>query len=342
MKRLLLNGLVTAFLVFFVYGVAQAQPNLTLPNVIGVLGGSVGVPLNFSNNGQVTTAQMDILFDNSIVSINPDVDLNPSGQLSSAGFTVQANDIAGGIRIVIFNLGDPAALIPTGDLLDMNFSADQEGSTNLEFNNVLFGDAGGMPVPVDILTDGSIEVQAAPPGEINVTIKKSADTNRVDPGVPALITYEITLEGVGDPDGVATDVIVTDELPSGAVFQAADSSQECQLLLGANTVECDVSNIGDGDIVVLGIVISITRDKGDNIINQAIVDFLNGFGEPVQNDSNTVTVKVGGGGGGGSSGCALAASSGNTGGIGSMGLFALLLVPGFTIGLRRLIKKNSK
>ncbi|MGB7293419.1 MAG: hypothetical protein WBD99_14685 [Thermodesulfobacteriota bacterium] len=342
MQKFFLNGLVTAFLVFLVYGVAQAQPNLTLPDELAILGGSVEVGLDFENNGEVTAAELDILFDDTIVSIDPDTDIEASAALDAAGFTLFPNVVGGTITLAIINLEDPAALIPNGEIVLMDFSADQVGLTDLMFSGVVLGDAGGMPVLVDTLTDGSIEVEAAPPAEINVTIEKDADTNRVDPDVPVLISYDIILEGVGEPGGVATDVIVTDALPDGAAFQAADSSPECEMLLGPpNSVECEVGTVDEGEIVVLTIVISITRESGDDIFNEALVDFLNGFGDPVENASNVVTVRVGGGGGGGDDGCALA-SSGNTSGIGSLGLFAVLLIPVFAIGLRRLIRKNCK
>jgi hypothetical protein len=341
MRKLLLNGLVTVFVVFLFYGVAQAQPNLSLPTITTGVGTLVDVGLDFENNGEVVVAQMDILFDSNVVSIDPAADISASAALDAAGFTLQASDVAGGIRIVIFNLGDPAALIPSGEIVMMDFSADQQGDTLLTFSGVQLGDAGGMEVPVDNLTDGSIEVEAAPPAEIDVEISKDADTNRVQAGVPVLITYFINLEGVGEPGGVATNVFVTDELPTGAEFQAADSSSVCEMLLGANTVECDVGSVEEGEVVGLEIAISITRDRGDDIFNDAVVDFLDGFGDPVENLSNLVTVRVGGGGGGGDNGCALA-SSGNPTGIGHLGFFAVLLIPVFTVGLRRIIRKNSK
>jgi hypothetical protein len=109
MRKLLLNGLVTVFVVFLFYGVAQAQPNLSLPTITTGVGTLVDVGLDFENNGEVVVAQMDILFDSNVVSIDPAADISASAALDAAGFTLQASDVAGGIRIVIFNLGDPAA-----------------------------------------------------------------------------------------------------------------------------------------------------------------------------------------------------------------------------------------
>jgi len=75
-----------------------------------------------------------------------------------------------------------------------------------------------------------------------VTIDKASNIpNRIRRGRESTITYFIFLESTGDE--TARDVIVTDMLPEGSVFEPDLSSDNCELLVGANTVECVVGNL---------------------------------------------------------------------------------------------------
>jgi len=110
------------------------------------------------------------------------------------------------------------------------------------------------------------------------------------------------------------------------------------MLIGPpNSVGCDVGDIPVGQERVLNIAISITGMEG-SILNQAIVDFLNEFGERVENASNTFTIRVGGGGGGGGGGCSLAS---NTPTGNSAVNILLLLMPALVIGLVRFRKYRT-
>jgi len=159
---------------------------------------------------------------------------------------------------------------------------------------------------------------------------------RINPDELSVIAYDIVLESTGD--GTATGVKVTDELREGAVFESGLSSGNCNLLIGANTVECIVGNLTAGEISVLTITISIIREQGDDILNDAIVEFLNEFGEVEMVESNVYRIRVGGGGGGGG-GCSVA--TGAVSGMGAVGSLAVLLIPVFAIGIRRLRRKIS-
>ena len=331
------------FVTSIVTTIAFAQPNLTITSIDDLGVGQTGViNVDFVNNGEVNGMQFDLSFNPSLVS----ADLNgltfsqAAADLGYAPISALINNNSTLRLAVNPPVVDPLPDLPSGALFSIPFMGVAAGTTTLdimEVNGRIFANQ-GVTVPADILTNGAITVEGGPPPFVNVTITKSSDTNRIDPGVPVVITYNIILNSNGDQ--TAEDVGVTDALPDGAVFDAGMSSPECEMLIGPpNSVGCDVGDIPAGQERVLNIAISITGMEG-SILNQAIVDFLDEFGERVENASNTFTIRVGGGGGGGGGSCALAS---NTPTGSSAVNILLLLMPALVIGIVRLRKyKNVK
>lgn len=340
----ILNYMVaTLFIVNMIAIGAVAQPNLTVSSLDLDVGETGSIQISFENNSEVDQIQLDLSFNPSLVSVDMS-GITFSQAAQDAGFTFFSALVNNNSTLRMGTnppVQVPIPPIPSGVIFNIPFTGLSSGTSNLDIMPIggqfFFDD--GVAVPPDVITGGSIMVSGDPPppvGSVNVTITKSSDTNRIDPGVPVVITYNIILNSNGDDP--AEDVGVTDALPDGAVFDAGMSSPECNMLIGPpNSVGCDVGDIPAGQERVLNIAISITGMEG-SILNQAIVDFLNEFGERVENASNTFTIRVGGGGGGG--GCALA----NNTPTGSSAVnILLLLMPALVIGFVRLRKyKNVK
>lgn len=314
---------------------AQEVPEFSLPDGSGEIGERVPLNLNFLNNGQVGGINITINFDQNIVGFDPFsfFDVVPGPDFVGVPSFSLSSTVTPGQVVILLNQGNGAVpALPSGEILTINFVINSGAmvgeSTELEISiNEMTDTAGNFILPpLADITDGSMTVITEPPQFIDVTINKSADTSRIPPGVPVLVTYTITLQGVGDPGAQATQVFITDPLPSEATFREELSSDGCEMLVGPpNSVECEVGTILRGETIQREIVASLVGMEDVDILNQAIVDFLDEIGEPVENDSNTVTIRVSSGGGGGGGGCALTDSSN----IGSSGLanLAVLLVP---------------
>ena len=310
--------LASLFLVSINNASAQVLPDFALPSGAGESGESVPLNLDFLNDGDVGAINFTVEFDQNVVDFQcnflfdvvPGPDLNiPSVSLSSI--------VTSGQIIVSLSQGPaPVNPLPDGEILTIRFcinsSASAGESTDLQITVNSMTDTNGAMIepPLADVTDGLMNVVSEPPQNIDVNISKLADTNRIDPGIPVLIAYTINLQAIGDPGAQATEVLVTDDLPLGSTFRADLSSEQCGLILGPNnTVLCEVGALSAGEDVNLTIVISITGIDGENIGNQAILDFINEIGNPVQKQSNVVTVRVRGGGNGGGGGCALSSAS---------------------------------
>ena len=339
--RTLSYVVVTLFIANMIATIAFAQPNITVSSLNLDVEETGIIEVSFVNNGDVVLIGFDLPFNPSIVS----VDLNGitiSDALDDAGFSIVKSLINNDSTLRLgLNSPVPPVLVPSGVVFRIPFTGIADGTTDLDImpqGGSIFLGVGGITVPPDVVTDGSIMVSGdpPPPDSVNVTITKMSDTTRIDPGIPVTIIYNIILNSNGEE--TAEDVGVTDALPDGAVFDAGMSSLECDMLIGPpNSVGCDVGDIPAGEGRELNIAISITGIENNDILNQAIVDFLDAVGERVENTSNTFTIKVGGeDNGGGNSSCSLAS---HTSTLNSAANILLLLMPAVVIGFVRFRKK---
>jgi len=171
---------------------------------------------------------------------------------------------------------------------------------------------------------------------VDVNIDKASNIpNRIRRGRESTITYFISLESTGSE--TARDVLVTDMLPEGSVFEPDMSSENCEQLRGVpNTVECIVGDLASGETAFLDITISIVCEE--DVLNQAIVEFLDSEGETRLKDSNVWTVRCRSGS---SSSCSIAKNPPEVRGVAFTSI-AMLLIPAFIIGARRLKRKRNK
>lgn len=342
-------AVLTSILLFSTVDRASAQlpPNFSLPNAVGEIGERTPVNLDFINDGQVGGINFTVEFDPNVIDFScnfffdvvagPDLIGLPVLNLSSIVTNNQ----------VIVNLnqgGGQVNPLPDGEIITINFcisEAAQVGnssSLDITVNSMTDTNGGDILPPVADTEDGSITVANEPPQNIDVNITKSVDTNRIDPGVPVLIEYTISLNATGDSGAQATDVEVTDSLPLGATFREDLSSEQCEMLIGPqNTIGCEAGSLLAGENQDLTIVISINGQEGVDILNQAVLDYVDEIGNPVQKNSNTVTVRVRSGGGGGGGGCVLSADSTD----GGLVNFGILLIPAIFV-LYRLRKRATK
>lgn len=313
---------------------AQEFPDFTLPDGSGETGERVPLNLDFRNNGQVGSFNIRILFDQNVVGFDAfGFDVLPGPDLVGVPNFNLSSTVTPGQIVIILDQGNGAVpALPSGEIITINFVID---------NTALAGETSELQILVDQMTntagnfilppladitDGSMTVVNEPPQDIDVLISKSADTSNIDPGIPTLVDYTITIEGDGAPGSQATQVFITDPLPSEATFREDLSDPGCELLIGPqNTVECEVGTILDGEELTRLIVVSIQGSAGSDILNQAIADYIDDAGDPRENTSNTWIIRVRGGGGGGGGGCAVA----DSGHIGTNGIanLAVLLIP---------------
>lgn len=316
---------------------AQAQnlPEYSLPEGTGETGERVPLNLNFQNNGNVGSFNIRINYDQNVVGFDPfsffDVVTGPDF-VGVPSFSLSSTVTPGQIVIILDQGFGAVPALPSGEILTINFvinSGAMAGeATNLQITIDQMTDTAGNFIlpPLADTNDGLMTVVTEPPQDIVVLIEKSADTSNIDPGIPTLVEYKITIEGDGDPGSQATQVFITDPLPDEATFREDLSSDGCVMLVGPqNTVECEVGTILNDEELERLIVVSLQGTAGTDILNQAIVDYLDEIGEPRENTSNTWIIRVGGGGGGGGGGCAIA----DSGHIGTSGLanLAVLLIP---------------
>ena len=124
------------------------------------------------------------------------------------------------------------------------------------------------------------------PLEPDVVVEKANDPGAaVDAG--GSITYTLTVANEGQAD--ATGVVVTDELPAGVTFEAADPgcSEE------SGTVTCALGDIGPGAGVEVKIFVIVDAETCGTIANDAQVSATNESGGAAENDtSNEVTNTV--------------------------------------------------
>lgn len=171
----------------------------------------------------------------------------------------------------------------------------------------------GNPRVIGLAPDiGAVEFTGAA-ATLNVSILKTSDVSSVPAGEEVEITYTVFVESDGDFN--AQNVVVADELPSGASLVTA--SEDC-IESVPGQVLCEIGTFLSGDDRTFTIVVSITPE-GAELINEAIASFLGG------ENADTLVVSVTGGGGG-NGGCSVAPADA------SSGAFPLyLLVPVFIL-----------
>ncbi|HEX3562558.1 MAG TPA: hypothetical protein VHU24_06940 [Solirubrobacterales bacterium] len=114
---------------------------------------------------------------------------------------------------------------------------------------------------------GAASGVAAPPGSADLSITKTASPNPVAAG--GALTYKITLANAG-PDA-ATNVIMSDHLPTGVTFGSATSTQgSCSQAKGV--VTCPIGTMGAPPGQPVEVTIQVKApDKGGKITNTAAV-----------------------------------------------------------------------
>ena len=104
-----------------------------------------------------------------------------------------------------------------------------------------------------------------PDPESNLSLTKTGPET-IDPGL--LLTYELDVTNAGPT--TATNVTVTDTLPSGVSFEAGSSSPECTLI-DSSTVVCNAGTLVpvDGVTFQIGVGVSDSVVGGSELVNTA-------------------------------------------------------------------------
>ncbi len=124
------------------------------------------------------------------------------------------------------------------------------------------------------------------PTQPDVVVAKSNDpAGSVDHG--DAITYTLTVTNQGE--GTATGVEVSDTLPAGVTFDAADAG----CTESAGTVTCALGDIGPGAHVDVDVTVIVDEETCGTVSNHAVVSATNETGGATENDtSNEVTNDV--------------------------------------------------
>ena len=119
----------------------------------------------------------------------------------------------------------------------------------------------------------------------NVTITKTANVSSVTVG--GSITYTITATNTGDAD--ATDVKITDTLPTGVTY--VSSSDGGSLTNG--TVTWEIGTLASN--ASKSVTVTVTADQTGTAVNTAYIDYTENGGDPIPSTAVTTSVTSGGG-----------------------------------------------
>ncbi|MEA2491435.1 MAG: hypothetical protein QOH21_3227 [Acidobacteriota bacterium] len=122
------------------------------------------------------------------------------------------------------------------------------------------------------------------PGPTDVSITKTSNGDRFDPGAP--VTYTITVTNNGP--SLAAGVTVTDILPAGATLISATPTQgTCS---GTTTVTCSLGTLNPLATATIALSLTPARTAGP-VVNTATVTAINAETAPANNTS-TATIQI--------------------------------------------------
>jgi uncharacterized repeat protein (TIGR01451 family) len=132
------------------------------------------------------------------------------------------------------------------------------------------------------------------------TVHRKADlgvslTDSTDPvGIGGSFTYHITVTNNGPSN--ASDVVVTDTLPTGLSFKSSGSSSGC--VLGGGQVTCTVGNLAAGHEVILAVAVDVDDSLADGTLLSNTVavsaneEDLNGGNDSATEDTLSVVLRT--------------------------------------------------
>ena len=241
--------LVLASFLLAVSIVAQAQPDVTVGNGTTQPGGTVSIPVSFTNNGAVVGFNFDITYDTTVITA---VDLsNCNGNDMDPGGVTCNSPSAGTISIAVATF--PLANVASTQIGTIDFTISGTAPlapTTLTVANASFSDASAGAVSPGTLTNGTITVQAAPAASIAVTPTTGTFAAENGSGTNQLFTVT--------NDGNADGLLVTSATISGA---DADNFEIVSLLGGS-----PCPSTGDGLAVgaTCGIAVRFSPDSVGN------------------------------------------------------------------------------
>jgi len=145
--------------------------------------------------------------------------------------------------------------------------------------------------PVGFAYDGEVEDYALsiiPPPLPDLEITKAV--NNSSPVEGETITYTITVTNPGVFE--ATEIRVTDQLPSGVTFSSSNASQGS---FNSSTGVWNLGNLADGDTTSASLTIDATVNPGtlgNTIVNTAIISLLNETDPVLSNNSANAGITV--------------------------------------------------
>lgn len=152
------------------------------------------------------------------------------------------------------------------------------GTDTIEASATLVG-AGGQPKTV---SDSATKTWVGGPAPADVTIAKSDSPDPVLIG--QVLTYTLTARNTGP--GPATNVTVTDALPSGVTFQSATASQGSCSQSGT-TVTCSLGALSAGQTAT--VQIKVKPQQEGTITNTATIRATETDPNPANNRASTTT-----------------------------------------------------
>jgi uncharacterized repeat protein (TIGR01451 family) len=132
--------------------------------------------------------------------------------------------------------------------------------------------------------DDSVDVTVTAP---IMTISKVADVATADPS--DLIIYTITYENIGTGD--ATDVTITDTIPSLTTFISSDPSPTSQ---DNDTYTWEVGTVlaGDSGTIEITVQVDVGTDDGTVLTNTVVLNYDDANGNPIPEETDSVDVTV--------------------------------------------------
>ena len=224
-------------------------------------GSDVGFTITVSNDGPGTAYDVTV------------TDELPEGLDWVLDPAVDGCGIAAGV--LQCDLGD----LEDGDEVEIHVSAPTDETDCGTYDNLASADASN-DAPVE--DDDSVTVLC--PG---LNVGKSADDVLVDAGdeVGFSIVVSNVDDGVDPPEGTATEVTVTDELPEGLDWSLDPAVEGCGISDGV--LECELGDLAPGDSVTIHVVATTDIADCGTLPNVAVADATNG---PAVDDDASIDV----------------------------------------------------
>lgn len=232
---------------------------LAVGTVSGAPGDTVELPVDFTSDGTVVSLQFDLNFNPSQLSTGV-----PVGGSALGDHVVASSTPAPGVRrLLVYSLTNSA--LKTGTLVSLPVNIDQNanpGTLSINLSGVILSDANSSAVSPTSVVGGNVIIEF---GRASLALTALEAPVPVTVGDTLTYTFGITNSG----PSTATDVQVTNELPSAVAFVSAVASQG-SCAEADSTVTCELGTVASGASAT--VTIEVKTIRAGRIVNTVRVE----------------------------------------------------------------------